>query len=464
MRHPLRIAGTVLSLGLVAACGGPDVPSAAGDGSPAAPKGTASAAGQAPAYTGEPVPGLAARPAWAVAPKKDSGPVPACAGEAAHEADAQPQSGVCVVGDAFLTVEDLSPDVADGARQPRTARFVARLRDAATGTERRTFTVECRYEPGGAYEPVATLHVQAGTWKDGSPAVLIRDCANTEASGLKKATVKTVYTMYAPDGTELGRSSYTGEENAALPVVRGHVLLPGSSYDDRVLAPIGGGRDLTLPPEAAESEPLGTGHGYLAHNDGFSGSVSVIDRATGEEAWNSDDVTPPAAVAAKTEDDAAADAALYPLHGDRAVVVWSPNGKAEGVLTTVDLKTGRIMAEGPAVTLGASREYDTTVVSPDGTMAVVQYGGGAVAWDTETGAELWRQEADDKEIEPVSLTPGGVLYASLDDAETVALDARTKKLIGSVPSGTDTPDAFTANGYALVRRDGALFAFAAEKP
>ncbi|MFG2130819.1 PQQ-binding-like beta-propeller repeat protein [Streptomyces sp. NPDC048751] len=457
------ITGTVLTLGLVAGCGGgEDQEPAHGDGK-SDPSATASAGAGGPVYGGERVPGLAAKPAWSMA--QDGDAPYNCGGDAAVAHDQQDEQGVCVVGDAFLLVQDLSAPVAEGETEPQTARFVAHLYDAATGKERTSFTVKCGYDPTGDYTPARDTQVQVGEWKDGSPAVLIRDCRNTEAGGLKKATVKTAYTMYAPSGAKLGSSAYTGEENAELPVVRGHVLLPeASSYTDtRTFAPIGGGKNLELPAETVETAPVGTGQGYAVDAEVATGSLAVIDRSTGRTAWSSADATPPADVARQLKGGDEADASLYPLAGDRAIVIWSASGSDEGVVTTADLATGRILATGPHVTLDMLPQQSPPVVSPDGKTAVLQYAGGAVAWDPQTGDELWRQKADEKDIEPRSITPGGILYAALDGTENAVLDARTKKLLSTGSAAADVPGEFTSDGHTLVHADNGLFAFAAQK-
>ncbi|MBP2587126.1 hypothetical protein J3A78_007604 [Streptomyces sp. PvR006] len=54
-------------------------------------------------------------------------------------------------------------------------------------------------------------------WRDGSPALLIRNRVDTPASGLKKASTKTVLTLYAPSGEELGSSSFDGDAHMSTP-------------------------------------------------------------------------------------------------------------------------------------------------------------------------------------------------------------------------------------------------------
>ncbi|WP_314221841.1 PQQ-binding-like beta-propeller repeat protein [Streptomyces zaehneri] len=455
-RHPLSAfaAGTVLSLGLVTGCGGED------DGRAGAqatgqdrPRASASAARQA-RYPGETIPGLATKPAWSLARQSDGSR--RCAGEAALPADRQTETGTCVVGDAFLLVEDLSDPVADGETERQTARFLAHLYDAATGKERRSFAVTCAYDPDGD-APRPAARVQVGTWQDGSPAVLIRDCEDTTEGGLGNTAATTVYTMYAPSGAKLGSSAYTGEERAALPVVRGHVLLPGDVHDDRTLAPIGGGRNLVLP---AETEPLDTGRGYATRGTGVNEPVSVTDQSTGRSLWTTANLTPPDAIAARSVGQEEPDAQLYPLHGDQGILVWSASGSDDAVLTTVDLRTGATATVGPRTTLRQFTQVSAPVVSPDGRTAAVNFAEGAVAWDTRTGAELWRQGAGAEDIRPRTVTPGGVLYAELDQ-KAAALVMGSGRLLGMLPEDVDIPLEFTGNGYTLVTTDNALFAFAA---
>ncbi|QJT03001.1 hypothetical protein G9272_24205 [Streptomyces asoensis] len=453
------IAGTVLSLGLLTGCGGGDESAGTDATGSASPHASATAA-KSPAYPGDPIPGLSAKPAWSLAQKTDAAQW--CAGDAALASDKQGQDGICAVGDAFLLVEDLSAPVAEGETEPQTAHFVGHLYDAATGKERKAFTVECTYDPSVNDAPSRDMQVQVGAWKDGSPAVLIRSCENAEASGLKKAAVKTVYTMYAPSGAKLGSSTYTDEEHAGLPVIRGHVLLPGGGNDDRTLAPVGGGKDLVLPANLAEADPIGTGQGYAIEGDGRNEPVSVIDRGTGKSLWTTTDLTPPTDVAAQIEDGEEPDAELYPLHGDQGILVWSASGSNDAVITTVDLRTGATVAVGPRTTLKEFGQVDVPVVSPDGTTAVVDFAGEAVAWNTRTGAELWRQEADDKEIRPVAVTTGDVLFAELE-YDQGALSMGTKSLLGLLPEGTNAPTQFTTNGYTLIPADNGLFAFLATK-
>ncbi|MDQ0582397.1 hypothetical protein [Streptomyces rishiriensis] len=86
----------------------------------------------------------------------------------------------------------------------------------------------------------------------------------------------------------------------------------------------------------------------------------------------------------------------------------------------------------------------------------------AVAWDTRTGVELWRQDTGGKDIRPRTVTPRGVLYAELDQ-EAAALATGSGLLLGMLPEDVDIPLEFTSNGYTLVTADNALFAFAATR-
>ncbi|WP_371578465.1 hypothetical protein [Streptomyces sp. NBC_01314] len=459
------VVGTVLSLGLVTGCGGGDTDAETGTEASGSPKSSASApAAGRPVYKGVAVPGLAAKPAWSLAQK--DGEEYDCAGEATFDSDHRiagtGRDSVCQVGDAFLLVQDLSAPVDESETETQTAHFVAHLYDAATGEERKTFTVKCDYDPTGGTAPLPRAHVQVGEWKDGSPAVLIRTCENTEASGLKAATVKTVYTMYDSSGAELSSSTLSGEENADLPVIRGHVEMP----DDKVtFAPIGGGKNFVLDKYLAEKDIIGSGQGYVDNDHGLYTPLRLIDRTTGESVWDTgDEANQPDELREMDGEFEDGPRNLFPLRADQATLIWSPLGKGDELITTVDLPTGRTVAVGPAVRITlASTDLAKIVVSPDGTTAVANFGEGALAWNTQTGAELWRQEADDKDIEPLMITPGGVLYASLDDGEEAALAAGTKELLGMLPEDGELPAGFTSNGYTLVETTDGLFAFETEK-
>ncbi|WP_327344363.1 hypothetical protein [Streptomyces europaeiscabiei] len=459
------VAGAVLSLGLVSGCGGGDGDAETGTKAAGNPKSSASAtAAGRPVYKGAAIPGLAAKPAWSLAQK--DGAQYDCAGEADFDRGQQTswaeRGRVCQVGDAFLLVQDLTPSVDDSETETQTAHFVARLYDAATGQERKTFTVKCDYDPTGGTTPSPRAHVQAGEWKDGSPAVLIRTCENTEASGLKAATVKTVYTMYDSSGAELGSSTHTGEENTDLPVIRGHVKMP----DGRItFAPIGGGKDFVLDKYLAEKDIFGSGQGYVDNDHGLYVPLRLIDRTTGEPVWSTaDEAMQPTELRAMDGEFKDGPRNLFPLRADQATLIWSPLGKGDELITTVDLPTGRTVAVGPAVTVTlAATDMAKIVVSPDGKTAVANFGEGALAWNTQTGAELWRQEADDKDIKPLLITPGGVLYATLDENEDAALAVGTKELLGTIPDGAEVPEGFTSNGHTLVETSEGLFAFEEQK-
>ena len=460
------VVGTVLSLGLVTGCGGGDEDAGTGTKASGSLKASASAGADGkPVYKGKRIPGLAAKPAWALAQK--DGEEYSCPGDAAFDGQDEKgfptvQEGVCQVGDAFVLVQDRTVPDEESETETPTVHLVAHFFDAATGEKRKSLTVKCAYDPALEEQPSLDTLVQVGEWKDGSPALLIRTCENTEASGLKAATLKKIYTMYDPNGRELGSSTLTGEGNRDLPVVRGHVEMPDGEV---TFAPIGGGKDFVLERFLADETIFGTGQGYVAKYDGPYSSLRLAERTTGETIWNTDDdVTPPRELRGDGDDVKDGHKDLFPLRGDRATLMWTPLGSSESVITTVDLPTGRTMATGPSVEVSlATTDLAEIVVSPDGKTAVCNFGEGALAWNTETGAELWRQEADEKNIKPLQITPGGVLYATLDDGETAALAADSKELLGMVPEGTELPKAFSSSGYALVDTADGLFAFEAER-
>lgn len=440
--------GLVLSAGLVTGCsGGADADAKAGGGTgkaaesaPAAPKG--------PAYQGKPVPGLAARPAWSLPADEARN----CVGKASEEYTSQ--GNECTVGDAVIVT-----GYRDG--QSGTTIFTARLLDAKSGELRKKFDFPLPGERhGSASSPEAAL-AQVGEWRDGSPALLIRNREDTPASGLKKASTRTVLTMYAPSGEKLGSSSFDGDTHMSTPVRHGY-LVDTSGFDARFV-PIGDGE--TLATEVSDVDlkgAVGAGLGYASQKDiSYQPSawwLTAVDIRTGTKAWNTKDLAPPAAIAKLVTPDKATSARLMPYQGDKALLEWSSYGESEAVMTLIDVKSGRRLAEGPGIDTNGAIDDDGLAISPDGKTAVVQYGKGAVAWNTETGKELWRQAADEVTIMPSALPGNNVLYAYLDGTGA-ALDARDKKLL---TSGIEEMPQFTTNGYAVVRSTEGLFAFATQ--
>ncbi|MFF9034566.1 PQQ-binding-like beta-propeller repeat protein [Streptomyces sp. NPDC014892] len=466
------VAGTVLTLGLLTACGGDGDPQDTDATGKAKPKASPSATkGTGPAYEGDELPGLSAEPAWSL---KAAG-LKGCADDPAKAAatevvnfDAQ----TCVLGDAVVLTEDLS-EHSEG--EETDSRFRARLYDPATGEVRRTVDVTVPADWQGDRDLSLDQFMQVSEWKDGSPALLVVSGDVVEGDGLKKASLTTTYTMYAPSGKELGSSTLSGEDGSRLTVEAGH-LLTKEEYKKDTYTPIGGGTPVEVRDRGLEQAPLGAGFGYRAVStwsviDGSGSRLSVSDRFTGKELWNLRDVDRPAALA-DVEDSGDLEARLLPLTDDKGILAWEQPGDDvdEEILTVVDLGTGRLIAEGPQQDLDeVSRGWGSTVLSPDGGTVVTQFGGGAIAWNTETGAELWRQEADEHAITPLGLTAGGVLYASVDTMGITALDLKTKKVLASdlvkyqgVPlTGDAEPLQFTTDGYAVLT--GAdLFVFAPE--
>ncbi|WP_406290489.1 hypothetical protein [Embleya sp. NBC_00896] len=73
----------------------------------------------------------------------------------------------------------------------------------------------------------------------------------------------------------------------------------------------------------------------------------------------------------------------------------------------------------------AEKSKAGVALSVDGTTAVVALTKGAVAWDTGTGAKLWEQAKDERQLRPVAISPQGVLYALLEGSGIAALDVRS---------------------------------------
>ncbi|MGW1928590.1 outer membrane protein assembly factor BamB family protein [Streptomyces sp. NPDC001919] len=442
--------GVVLSAGLASGCSGAAEPEAkAGGKETGKATESASAAPQRPVYKGKAVPGLAAKPAWSLSGDEAGN----CASKASEEDTSQ--RDVCTVGDAVvLTGYD------DGPSGKST--FTARLLDAQSGTLRKKFEFALPEETAGSTSSPTTAVAQVGEWRDGSPALLIRNRVENPASGLKKASTQTVLTMYAPSGEKLGSSSFDEDTHMSTPVRNGYLVDAGTA-GGATFIPIGDGE--TLQSEASHVDlqgTVGSGLGYYAQQDiSFQPSAEWLtakDVRTGKKAWNTKDLTPPAAVAKLVTSDTATSARLMPFRGDKALLEWSSYGDSEAVMTLIDVTSGRRLAEGPGIDTNGTVDDDGLAVSPDAKTAVVQYGKGAVAWNTETGKELWRQAADEVTIMPNALPGNGVLYAYLDGT-AAALGADDKKLL---LSGIEQMPQFTTNGYAAIRTAEGLFVFATQ--
>ncbi|WAZ26911.1 PQQ-like beta-propeller repeat protein [Streptomyces cinnabarinus] len=439
--------GLVLSAGMVTGCSAgaeSDAKASGGEAgkgtqsSPAAPKG--------PAYKGKPVPGLAAQPAWSLAADEAGN----CAGKASEKDSTQ--LDICTVGDAVIVT-----GYSDGQSGTRT--FTARLLDAKSGTLRKKFDFALPADSGDSSSPTVAL-AQVGTWRDGSPALLIRNRLDTPADGLKKASTKTVLTMYAPSGEKLGSSTFDDDTHMSTPVKNGYLVEAGMA-DGAVFTPIGDGQPLTTEASHIDLDgAVGSGLGYTSQQDisfqPHAEWLTATDVRTGKDVWNTKDLTPPAAIAQQVTEDKATSARLMPFEGDTALLEWSSYGDTEAVMTLIDVKTGKRLTEGPTIDTNGTTDDDALAITPDGKTTVVQYGEGAVAWNTQTGKELWRQAADEVTITPNALPGNGILYAYLDGT-AAALDARDKKLL---LSGIEQMPQFTTNGYATIRTPDGLFSFA----
>ncbi|WP_318211714.1 PQQ-binding-like beta-propeller repeat protein [Streptomyces sp. SJL17-1] len=439
--------GLVLSAGLVTGCSGgagPEAKPGGGETAKATESASASAAPKSPVYQGKPVPGLAAKPAWSAEEGN-------CASKA-YEPDTG-RLDVCTVGDAVIVTDS-------NDRQSDVSTFTARLLDAKSGELRKKFEFTVPKQDGSS--PPTFARAQVAEWRDGSPALLVRNRVDTPASGLKKATTQTVLTMYAPSGEKLGSSSFDGDTHMITPVRYGYLEEAGLSQGS-TFTPIGDGEPQTSETTHIDLERrVGSGTGYFSQEDiSFQPSarwITAKDVVTGRKAWSTKDLAPPAAIAKLVTADKATTARLMPFQGDKVLLGWSSYGDSEEVMTLVDVKSGRRLAEGPAIETNGTIEDDGLAISPDGKTAVVQYGEGAVAWNTETGKELWRQAEDEVTIRPNALPGNGVLYAYLDGTGA-ALDARDKKLL---TSGIEEMPQFTTNGYATVRTAEGIFVFATQ--
>ncbi|MGW2489393.1 outer membrane protein assembly factor BamB family protein [Streptomyces sp. NPDC001606] len=470
-RHRAAVgAAMVLAVGLLAGCRGGGT-EGAGESAHATPGASASAARRTgPDYAGPALPGLTAAPVWSLGRKDATG----CAGDPAAHATGDPRT--CVVGDAVVVTQDLTGKSGRRGAEPAVHRFRARLYAAATGRLRRTIdiTVPAGWTSDRPLRPSAFVQVTSA--KDGSPALLVTDGDVTPADGAGKASLRTTYTLYAPSGTVLGRSSFDGAEFTDLTAEAGHLLLRQGTGTSTYV-PIGGGAPVRVHNLGDGDQPVGAGFGVYAFStydavDGSGSRLAVGDRRTGAQLWTLAGIRRPTALAGAKA--AGLTARLLPLTGDEGLLVWDlPPGSAHDVqLTVVDLGTGRMLAEGPRMD-----EVDTarprTVLSPDGRTAVTRLGAGAVAWDVRSGRELWRQRDGEQGVTPEGLPTARVLYAAAGDQGLTALDLATRKVLAEnlAPdaaspedslAGNGAPLEFTTDGHAvLAGRD--LFVFAPQK-
>lgn len=462
-------ASVVLALTMTAACssGGDGAPaqetSAAGpvgkgvggDGtsgqSPEAPKG--------PQYKGSAIPGLADRPAWS----ESADQAGVCAGRADIVVGLQGSPDpACAFGDAVVFVRSVDPNkISEG--------FTATIRDGATGAERVTVEAKPSAQDLGVNPE---RFVKVGYWKDGSPALVVRSVAQTDADGLKAETTRTTLTMYAPSGKVLGSSEFTGDVHKD-PIVWDGYLVPS----DGPYVPIGGGAEFkppagmryehTWPTENFRREPLK----YFLHNTtdcsepGWCPSKLVVrDMFTDKELWGSRSIPLPepirAAAASKPPS-----VSVVAARDKLLLLAWTTASGGPTTFTAHDPATGGLISQGPTTPPGvklAGATKSGVAVSPDGGIAVAALSKGAVAWETASGKKLWEQAADERQLRPLAVSPKGVLYADLDGGGTAALDARTYTLLAekvpSVPSFGDT--------FGVVREEnsGDYFVFPVAPP
>ncbi|MFC6061164.1 PQQ-binding-like beta-propeller repeat protein [Streptomyces ochraceiscleroticus] len=450
------VLGAALVMGLVAGCGGADAPTtgdrAGKDGSPAARKG--------PAWTGKAIPGLARKASWSLS-SEEAG---SCPGYAGTMSNGRAEDERCVVGDASaLVVEEPHKE---GAAETR---FTVRLRGLKTGAVRKKLAVKVAADPDGTVDSAgatAAEHVQVSEWKDGSPALLVRSREHTAADGLEKERLRSVFTMYAPSGKKLGSSVFDADAYEGLPVRNGYVVADGDGDGEKYL-PIGGGE--TIRTKLKGGTDLGAridaGFGISISSDvSYQPSAEWLvatDALTGKKLWSTEDLEPPAAIRKRLDEETGTSSWIAPLQEGKAVLGWSVYAEESkgSVLTLIDAKTGRRLIEGPASDYSTGAADDAAALSPDGETVVTQYGEGAVAWDTASGKELWRQDGGEQNIRPVALPGNGVLYADLDESGPAALGMRDKKVL---QTGIEKLPEFSTNGYAVINAGHGFFVFATQ--
>ncbi|UUU32207.1 hypothetical protein JIX56_21140 [Streptomyces sp. CA-210063] len=320
------IAGTILSLGLLTACGGDGDPEDTDATGRATPKASASAAKRTgPAYDGAALPGLSKEPAWSLKGDGTSGCVADPAASAArHVINIDVRT--CVLGDAVVLTQDMTEYSQAGSVASEEYHFRARLHDAATGKVRRTVDVTAPADWPGGRELSLDQFIQISQWEDGSPALLVVEGDVVAPDGLKKETVSTTYTMYAPSGEKLGSSTLEGEDADNLTAEAGH-LLTEEGNKSSTYTPVGGGATVEVRNRGVDQAPLGAGFGYRVGStysavDGSGSRLSVSDRLTGKELWDLGDVDRPAALA-DVEEAGDLEGSLYALTQDKGLLAWT---------------------------------------------------------------------------------------------------------------------------------------------
>ncbi|WP_116213634.1 hypothetical protein [Streptomyces olivoreticuli] len=449
---------------LLSGCGGKSDPSSAPEQSAAA-----KAKGSGPVYNGGRLPGLARDAAWS-APKGDG------------------SAAVIAVGESFAVVTGPSKaGPPSDEKRPFAEREGAKkveFRDARSGTVRQTVNVD----DGQVY---------ASTWH-GRPALRVESSTHTASDGLTAAKRTVVSDVYGADGKKLGRVDF-GEHSMSQRLADGWVF-----RDDRAVGPAEGGAEHKLDGAGdvwRMQGPAGTGRdgvpesqllsagGYgFTWEEGQAGPFAhpkrliVSELGSGKKAWTSQDAQRPDGAAPEDKADSQTYARPVTVVGDKLVVAWlmpkkdSLSSELSWVMGVHDIKTGRLLATGPAVT--AQRVgFDTdraggdpflhTVTDPaTGLVAVsgqaLGYSDRTTVFDVNTGKQVWTQDKDESELSPVA-AGNGVLFGYTGQTagefhDPLAVDIKTKKVLAEKLDEDQVP-VFSTDGHGAVALDDGIFVF-----
>ncbi|MFG3014003.1 hypothetical protein ACGFZB_26970 [Streptomyces cinerochromogenes] len=472
-KYTVTAVGLVLTLGLASGCGSSDS-DGDGRGSASGQKGGSSggATAEGPAYSGPAIPGLAARPAWSLPPADaiDLG------GTLLFVKDAQ---------GAYASGHGYTWEPADGSvgtlhftddPEPATLEF----RDVKTGQVRKTLKVK-------------TDRVAATTWHDGVPAVAVFAGATTESDGLSEEKTSTEVTVYGGDGSKLGKTTIEGDE---FDVHEGYVIEQDGD-ESLKLTPVDGGaaRKVTCTGQLARCTfdprnndidggqahaPLITGK-YAFHVENASTyedepeQLVMTDLATGEKAWSTADVTPPAGVELD-EDGKRTSGALRVLdvRDGRVLTAWGAGAFSPDtwVTATYDITSGKQVGgsskysyeDSPTDTLDTE---GSSVFTPDHTLAAAHTEQGTAVWQPADGKEVWAQKDGEKAMNPLRFSPNGILYGSTKEdgfspSVFLAVDGRTKKVLAKSLPEENIPLFSQPSGYGYISTEKGFFVFPAQ--
>lgn len=443
---------------------GSDTGSGTSTGTAAPPPGRAADAGRLP-WTGPPLPGLAATPAW-------SAPRDRAEGSGARG----PRDTVHVVGGGVVIVHGKAA-----------ADSVAWFHDAKTGALRATVNLT------GA----ATVE----TW-GGRPALVTREQRKVPASGLTPERASRLVTAFDEQGRRIAEVDLTEADGFAYreTVVDGWVVRRGTGPDGKPHVWVRsadtpdfgppkvtcGDRDKgCVEPGLLDTKSVGFALGtvFTTEYDAAAslGHVVATDAATGKRRWTTATLAaPPGTPADADAKDRGARAVVLGPVGDKILIGWYTNEKGDGttvvmgrgpmLLGLYDVASGRLATPGPAPRVqSADFAYH---VAPDGAVVYLsdrdQGGPHAVAWQVSDGRIRWRQATTERPL-LVWQVVNGAAYAAAGFStamaeraavdEVLVLNAADKTVIADPgPAGELIPQV-TADNFGVVATEDRIWVF-----